>query len=161
MYGDALQCSGCLSMLSDVLDVYRWSTMSWMYVDTDRCSRCLVMLSDVLDVCWFSPMSWMYIDDHRCPGCILTSWFIAQNFYSRCTLTTFDSYLLICHEIKKPLLTTRNPKNKGNKGLNAAKSPHELTCLFISEDHYQTKIMCFLWNIPPIRTKNIHLQPIK
>ena len=106
---DALWCPGCLSMLSDVLDLYRWSTMSWTYVDADWCSRCMATLSDVLDVCWCSLMSWMYIDDHRCPGCILTSWFIAQNFYSRCTPMSFDSYLLICFEKKSQFLLQDTP----------------------------------------------------
>ena len=97
-----------MSMITDVMDACRCPTMSWMYVDAHQCSRCMATLSDILDVWWCSQMSWMYVDAYRWHGCILPSWFIAQNFYSRCTLMSFDSYLLICHE-KKTFLTTRNP----------------------------------------------------
>ena len=56
MYVNDHRCPGCMSMITDVLDVYRWM---WM-------------LTNVLDVCWCSPMSWIKVNSHRCPGCMST-----------------------------------------------------------------------------------------
>ena len=68
-------------MLTDVLDVCRCSPMSWMYVKNHRCPGCMsmltdvldvmVMLYDVLDVSQSSPMSWMHVDTLCCTGYML------------------------------------------------------------------------------------------
>ena len=114
MYADANQWPGCISMLIDGLDVchcllmlidgvdvFRWSPMSWMYTDAHQWLRCISMLTDGLDVGWCLLMTWMCNDVHCWP----------PDFDSRCTLMSFDFYLLYCSE-KNPFLTTRYPPPK-------------------------------------------------
>ena len=72
MYVDALRCPGCMSMLTDVLDVMvtlydvldvsQSSPMSWMHVDTLCCTGYMLMLTDVLYVCQRCLMSLMLVD---------------------------------------------------------------------------------------------------
>ena len=52
MYGSALGCPGLFQHLP----------MSWMSVDALRCPGCMSMITDVLDVCPCLLMTWMYID---------------------------------------------------------------------------------------------------
>ena len=86
MYVDAHRW---MLMLTNGLDEFQHSPMSWMIVNALRCSRCILMLNDVLDVFWCSLMYrmiltftdllnvfwcslmyWMYVDADLCLGCM-------------------------------------------------------------------------------------------
>ena len=65
-----LWCPGCMSTLTDVLDVCWCSPISWMYVDAYWFPWCKSMPTNILDDCRYSQMFLMYLDALRCSGCI-------------------------------------------------------------------------------------------